>query len=36
MIEATVNIAKAKNHFSKLLGQVAFGKKPFYLDSKGN
>ena len=27
MIEVTVNIAKAKKHFSELLGQVAFGKK---------
>jgi hypothetical protein len=27
MTEVTVNIAKAKKHFSELLGQVAFGKK---------
>ena len=27
MIGVTVNIAKAKKHFSELLGQVAFGKK---------
>ena len=30
MIEVTVNIAKAKKHFSELLGQVAFGKKHIF------
>jgi hypothetical protein len=31
MIEVTVNIAKAKKHFSELSGQVAFGKKHILL-----
>jgi hypothetical protein len=34
MIEATVNIAKAKKHFSELLGQVAFGKKHILIERK--
>ncbi len=29
MIEVTVNIAKAKKHFSKLLCQEAFGENIF-------
>ena len=35
MIEVTVNIAKAKKHFSELLGQVAFGKKHFLITKSG-
>jgi len=35
MIEVTVNIAKAKKHFSELLGQVAFGKKHILITKRG-
>jgi len=35
MIEETVNIAKAKKHFSELLGQVAFGKKQILITKRG-
>ena len=35
MIEVTVNIAKAKKHFSDLLGQVAFGKKHIFITARG-
>jgi len=35
MIEVTVNIAKAKKHFSELLGQVAFGKKHILISKRG-
>ncbi len=35
MIEETVNIAKAKKHFSELLGQVAFGKKHILITKRG-
>ncbi len=35
MTEETVNIAKAKKHFSELLGQVAFGKKHILITKRG-
>ena len=35
MIEKTINIAKAKKHFSELLGQVAFGKKHILITKRG-
>jgi len=35
MTEETVNIAKAKKHFSELLGQVAFGKKRILITKRG-
>ena len=35
MNEVTVNIAKAKKHFSELLGQVAFGKKHILITKRG-
>ena len=35
MIEETINIAKAKKHFSELLGQVAFGKKHILITKRG-
>ncbi len=35
MIEVTVNIAKAKKHFSELLGLVAFGKKHILITKRG-
>ena len=35
MFEETVNIAKAKKHFSELLGQVAFGKKHILITKRG-
>jgi hypothetical protein len=34
IIEVTVNVAKAKKHFSELLGQVAFGKKHIFIERK--
>ncbi len=35
MVEVTVNVAKAKKHFSELLGQVAFGKKRILITKRG-
>ncbi len=35
MTEETVNVAKAKKHFSELLGQVAFGKKHILITKRG-
>ena len=35
MNEETVNIAKAKKHFSELLDQVAFGKKHILITKRG-
>ena len=35
MLEETINIAKAKKHFSELLGQVAFGKKHILITKRG-
>ena len=35
MTEETVNIAKAKKHFSALLSQVAFGKKRILITKRG-
>ena len=35
MIEETVNIAKAKKHFSELLGRVAYGKKHILITKRG-
>jgi len=35
MTEETVNIAKAKKHFSELLGKVAFGKKHILITKRG-
>jgi prevent-host-death family protein len=35
MDEETINIAKAKKHFSELLGQVAFGKKHILITKRG-
>ena len=35
MIEVTINIAKAKKHFSELIGQVAFGKKHVLITKRG-
>ena len=35
MFEETVNVAKAKKHFSELLGQVAFGKKHILITKRG-
>jgi prevent-host-death family protein len=35
MNEETVNVAKAKKHFSELLGQVAFGKKRILITKRG-
>jgi hypothetical protein len=36
IIEETINIAKAKKHFSELLGQVAFGKKHILVNLTNN
>ena len=35
MTEETINIAKAKKHFSELLGQVAYGKKHILITKRG-
>ena len=35
MTEERVNVAKAKKHFSELLGQVAFGKKRILITKRG-
>ena len=35
MSEERVNVAKAKKHFSELLGQVAFGKKRILITKRG-
>ena len=35
MIEKTINIAKAKKHFSELLSQVAYGKKHILITKRG-
>ena len=35
MNEETINVAEAKKHFSKLLGEVAYGKKHIIITKRG-
>ena len=35
MTEETVNVARARKHFSELLDQVAFGKKHILITKRG-